>query len=125
MILTARDEAQMTAGTGDVIEFDGGNKGFVLCSRPPVYFIQTIESEAGDLPTEATAARLPTDADGNAFVEQLKVSVGAEKLGRVVDYMDRPLDGMGQLETGGESGMVLLRAVTRARDCSCRCALLL
>ena len=94
----------MTAGTGDVIEFDGGNKGFVLCSRPPVYFIQTVESEAGDLPTEATAARLPTNADGDAVVEQLQVAVGSEKLGRVVDYMDRPLDGMGPLDAASESG---------------------
>jgi len=90
-VLEARDGAQMTAGPGQLLEFESGHEGFIAWARPPLYFVQTLPGADGQLPvlneeSEAKLALVGTN---------LTVKVGASKLGRTFNYLDEPLDGQG------------------------------
>lgn len=112
MVLESRDGAQMTAKPGDIVDFEGGSRGFVLWSRPPLYFLQALAG-SGDITPGSTVMLREQQAEkeqsegaegdegeegSKASRPTLTISDGALKLGRAVDFLDTPLDGAAPLE---------------------------
>lgn len=142
-ILRARDEAQMTGNSGDLLDFGEGRQGFVVWARPPIYFVQVLPDESSgvvptiegscdvrlpllpdvDLPVvkqtltreaaspaasavggaEAEAEAEVAEKEKEAIAHVLQISTGAQKMGRITDFLDRPLDGLGPLDEGAKS----------------------
>ena len=95
-----------SAAIGDVLLFDEGSRGFVFDLNPEL--VGAVLLDAGPALTAGTTAHLSSD--------QLGVPVGDAMLGRVIDPLGRPLDGLPAPECPGRAVLECRSPPLTARD---------